>query len=385
MTIKTFNEINQRIQEGTVTVFTVDELIAYEAVHGFDKTLEKVDVVTTATFGPMCSSGAFLNFGHTDPPLRMETITLNDVSAYGGLAAVDTYIGATAESTEKGEHYGGAHVISDLVSGKKVTLKATGKGTDCYPKRAIEKEISLDDLNEAYLYNPRNCYQNYNAAINLSGKTVRTYMGTLLPEGGNITYSTAGQLSPLLKDPTYRTIGIGTKVLIGGAEGYVSWQGTQFNSGAPREENGITTGTGGTLALIGNLKEMNPKYVRASVFEGYGCSLSIGVGIPIPVLDADLLKSLLLKDEDIYTNLIDYSVEKRSRPVIGRYSYAQLRSGSVNVNGKEVKTAPITSLKLSRDVAEDLKTRILSGAFTLQEPIKQFGLNNTVKPFKEEA
>jgi hypothetical protein len=32
----------------------------------------------------MCSSGAFLNFGHSDPPIKMGEITLNDVPASGG-------------------------------------------------------------------------------------------------------------------------------------------------------------------------------------------------------------------------------------------------------------------------------------------------------------
>ena len=84
-------------------------------------------MVTTGTFGAMCSSGAFINFGHSDPPIRMTNIMMNGVEAYGGLAAVDTYIGATAKAEGRG--YGGAHVIEDLIAGKKIHLHAWGPGS----------------------------------------------------------------------------------------------------------------------------------------------------------------------------------------------------------------------------------------------------------------
>ena len=72
-------------------------------------------------------------------------------------------------------------------------------------------------------------YQNYNVAVNLSDKTIYTYMGVLKPRMGSAGYSSAGQLSPLLKDPYYKTIGIGTRIFLGGGIGYVAWPGTQFN------------------------------------------------------------------------------------------------------------------------------------------------------------
>jgi uncharacterized protein (DUF39 family) len=53
-------------------------------------------------------------------------------------------------------------------------------------------------------------------------------MGTLLPQYGNVTYCTSGELSPLFNDPMFRTIGIGTRIFLGGAQGYVAWEGTQF-------------------------------------------------------------------------------------------------------------------------------------------------------------
>lgn len=380
---RTYEEINEKIRSGKVVVVSAEEIVDLVKEKGIDEVFEQVDVVTTATFGPMCSSGAFLNFGHTDPQIRMEKITINNVPANGGLAAVDTFIGATEESNTEGYEYGGAHVIYDLVCGKEVEVHATGKGTDCYPNKEIRRRVKLEDLNEAYLYNPRNCYQNYNAAINTSNDHKFTYMGMLKKNCGNINYSTTGTLSPLLNDPYYRTIGMGTRIWFAGAQGYVAWEGTQFNSATERDENGIPLGGGATLALIGDLKAMDPNYIRPAVFEGYGTSFSIGIGIPIPVLDKDLLKQLAISNDDLYQNVVDYSVPRKSKPVLKRVSYSELRSGAVELEGKKIKTAPLSSLKKAREISDKLKAAIEAGDFLLQEPIKLFPTNNVTKGMRD--
>ncbi len=379
---KTYEEINEKIRSGKAVVVTAEEIIDIVKEKGIKKAAKEVDVVTTATFGPMCSSGAFLNFGHSDPAMRMEKLRLNNVEAYGGLAAVDTYIGATQESETEGYEYGGAHVICDLIDGKDVNLTATAKGTDCYPRREIDTWINKDSINEAYLYNPRNCYQNYAAAINTSERRIFTYMGILAPNSSVVTYSTSGQLSPLLNDPLYRTIGVGTRVFIGGAQGYVAWRGTQFKSGVARDENNLPKGPAGTLALIGDLKGMDTKYIEPAVFERYGTSMFVGVGIPIPVLDEDMLRQLAVSDEEIYTTVFDYSVSKGPKPILGEFSYKELRSGKIVIDGKEVKTASLSSLTKAREIADELKVWIQRGEFTLQEPIESFPLDNTLNGLK---
>ena len=204
--MKTYAEINEKIKKGTAVVLTAEEVSEMAKTLSPKEIAEKVDVVTTATFGAMCSSGAFLNFGHANPPIRMERIELNGVRVSGGLAAVDTYVGAT-DCNLSSPAYGGAHIIEDLVNGKEIALEAWGKGTDCYPRKHIKAIITKDSINEAILYNPRNAYQNYNVATNTTDQIKYTYMGTLLPKMRNASYSSAGELSPLLNDPECRTIG----------------------------------------------------------------------------------------------------------------------------------------------------------------------------------
>jgi uncharacterized protein (DUF39 family) len=365
---RTVAEINQRIKDGDVVVMTAEEVISYVQSEGVERAAKEVDVVTTGTFGAMCSSGAFLNFGHSEPPIRMQRITLNDVPAYGGIAAVDAYIGATELKLDDHKAYGGAHVIEELVSGKPVRLKASSDGTDCYPRKDIDTYVSLNTVNQAYLFNPRNAYQNYAAGTNSSDRTLYTYMGKLLPGYGNITYSSAGQLSPLLNDPTLRTIGIGTRIFLGGGVGYVAWEGTQFKTNV-ETRFGAPMGGARNLATIGDMRGMSPEFVRALNLPGYGVSLALGVGVPIPILDEEVLKATAISDEQLFAPLIDYSVQSRNRKPLKHFSYAELRSGRVELFGKEVRTSSLSSYLKARQIAETLAERIESGEFLLTEPV----------------
>jgi uncharacterized protein (DUF39 family) len=338
----------------------------------------KIDVVTTGTFAPMCSSGAFLNFGHTSPRIRASKVWLNDVSAYGGIAAVDCYIGATEvvendplNSVYPGEfNYGGGHVIEDLVAGNVVKLRAEGYGTDCYPARKYERNITIKDLQNAILFNPRNAYQNYNCAVNLSDRTIYTYMGMLRPQMANAAYATSGQLSPLFNDPYYRTIGIGTRIFLGGAQGFVAWPGTQHNPNVTRGANGVPKQGAGTIAVIGNLKEMTPEWLVGASILGYGVSLFVGIGIPIPILDEEMALFTAVKDENIYTQIYDYSMDypKGVAKPLAEVSYKDLRSGTIIVDGKKIITAPLSSYYKARQIANILKEWIERGQFILGEP-----------------
>ena len=365
---KSIAQINEKLKQGKAVVFTAEQAVEMAKEQGVAECAKKIDVVTTATFGAMCSSGAMLNFGHSEPPIRMGEITLGGVKAYGGLAAVDTYIGATQPSEHLGIEYGGAHVIEDLVAGKKVELAAKSAGTDCYTRKQIKAQVGLSDMNQAYMFNPRNAYQNYAAATNSSDKIKRTYMGALLPGLGNITYTTSGEMSPLLKDPKLRTIGIGTKILLCGGEGYVVFEGTQAINNANELENGDMHYAGYTLSVIGDLKGMSSEFIKAATFEGYGASLYVGIGVPIPVIDEDMMADLAVSNDQLYTHVYDYSVSERSRTALKRVSYAQLRSGSVEIDGKKVRTAPLSSLFKARVIAEQLKDKLLDGSFAMTQP-----------------
>jgi len=375
---KTIQEINEKIKQGKAVVVTAEEMISIVRKKGEVKAAREVDVVTTGTFSPMCSSGAFINFGPVSPPIKAAKVWLNDVPAYAGIAALDIYIGATEPNEDDplnkihpgAFEYGGGHVISDLVAGKSVKLRAEAYGTDCYPRRQYEKRVSLKKLNYALLCNPRNGYQNYNCGINLSKKTIFTYMGVLKPNGANANYSTSGQLSPLFNDPLYRTVGLGTRIFLGGAQGYVAWPGTQHLPQVERAPNNTPLRPAGTLMVIGDLKQMQPRWLLGVSILGYGCSLAVGLGIPIPILDEEMARYTAVADEELFAPLVDYSEDypKGTGKTVGQVSYGELRSGSFRFNGREVQSVPLSSMPRAREIADILKRWIRQGKFLLGEP-----------------
>ena len=373
---KSWEEINKKIADGKAVVITAEEAALMSEEKSPSEIAKSVDVVTTGTFGAMCSSGLFINFGHPEPPIRMEKITLDDVPVFGGIAAVDAYIGAT-EAHPDHPNIGGAHIIEKLVSGEDVFLKAHGKGTDCYPRKDIESWIHKDEVNEMILLNPRNAYQNYPAATNSTNKALYTYMGTLLPSFLNINYSTSGCLSPLMNDPYFRTIGIGSPVFFGGTTGRVAWNGTQFNTEKPRNKSGIPLSNAGTLMLIGNAKEMSTEWLRAAYFQKYGITLYIGVGFAIPVLDEDMARHVSVQNKDIETTICDYGAD--GHPGLGTITYGELMSGAVTFKGKKVKTAPLSSYRKARLLAEELKAKVIRGDFPLTAPVQSFPEHSSVK------
>ncbi|NDY42234.1 hypothetical protein G3N55_05175 [Dissulfurirhabdus thermomarina] len=375
---KTYQEINEKIRAGQAVVVTADEMVDIVRKKGEVKAAREVDVVTTGTFSPMCSSGAFINFGHSVPGIKASQVWLNGVPAYAGLAAVDIYIGATEPRSDDplnkvypGEFlYGGGHVIQDLVAGRPVQLTAVAYGTHCYPNKGIDKKVTLADLPFAQLCNPRNAYQNYNCAVNVTGRTIYTYMGMLRPRLGNANYCTSGQLSPLFNDPYYQTIGIGTRIFLGGGTGYVVCAGTQHRPDVPRTERGVPTRPAGTLMVAGDLKQMHPRWLVGVSILGYGCSLAVGLGVPIPVLNEEIAFRTGVSDEEIVTQVVDYGHDYPNGKgrSLGEVTYAQLRSGTIDVGGVTVPTAPLSSLVRAREIADILKRWIAAGRFTLTEP-----------------
>jgi len=395
---KTIAEINEKIRKGQAVVVTAEEVIGIIEKKGLEKASREVDVVTTATFGPMCSSGAYLNVGHSKPRIKLGggTVYLNDVPAYTGFAAVDIFLGATAmpdndpkNRVHPGDfNYGGGHVIEELVAGKDIRFIATAYGTDCYPRKKIETLINIKGINEAVLFNMRNAYQNYNVAVNPSDRTIYTYMGVLKPNLGNANYCSAGQLSPLLNDPYYKTIGIGTRIFLGGGVGYVAWNGTQHNPNVLRGDNGVPKRGAGTLAVIGDLKQMKPEWLRGVSFLGYGCTLVVGIGVPIPILSEEILRYTAVRDEEILAPIVDYAeaYPQRKPDILGEVSYAQLKSGKIVVQQKEVPTASLSSYPKAVEIAQTLKEWISKGRFLLTEPVAPLpGVESgiTFKPLEE--
>jgi uncharacterized protein (DUF39 family)/CBS domain-containing protein len=370
---RTVEEINQKIKNGDVQVLTAEEMKKLVESSGVEVAFKEVDVVTTGTFGAMCSSGAVINLGHSDPPIKIDHAWMNDVEICHPGAAVDLFIGATSMSEKQPFEYGGGHLIQDLVAGKEVELRADGYGTDCYPRTQIKTNITKDDLNQFYLLNFRNCYQRYNCAVNTSDETIYTYMSKLLPRLRNATFSGAGELNPLMNDPDYETIGMGTRIFLGGGQGYVIGEGTQHS---PKNLNG-------TLMVKGDAKKMSSEFLQGAAFTKYGTSLYVGLGIPIPILNEGLAKKTAIRDSEIMTDVVDYSVPRRDRPKLRQVSYQELKSGSIMINDKKVRVSSLSSIKMARKVSQTLKSWIEEGSFFLTAPVECLPNDSVFRPMRQ--
>jgi len=340
---------------------------------GVQVAYKEVDVVTTGTFGAMCSSGAIINLGHADPPIKIQNAWLNDVPIPHPGAAVDLYIGATIGSETKPSEYGGAHVIEDLIAGKEVELRATAYGTDCYPRTRIETTLTKEDLNQFYLLNFRNGFQRYSCATNGRDETIYTYMGKLLPRYRNATYSGAGELNPLSNDPDYETIGLGTRIFLGGGQGYVIGEGTQHN---PKSRLG-------NISVRGDAKKMSPEFIRGASFTNYGTSIYIGLGIPIPLLNEGIAKKASIRDEEIVTDIVDYGIPRRDKGSIRDTNYKELKSGRIDIKGRDVKVTSLSSLKTAHKITETLKTWIEGASFYLSQHVEKLPTDTVFKPMKQ--
>ncbi|MBE9030693.1 homocysteine biosynthesis protein [filamentous cyanobacterium LEGE 11480] len=377
--MRSIAQINEKIQAQTATVLTVTELKARVRQVGIHQTAQEVDVITTGTFEPMESSGAILNLGQTDPPIKIRQCWLDQVPAYAGFGAVDLYIGASQMpdypgAAEGGDHElsrerGGGHVIADLIAGRNVKLRAIGQGTDCYPRVTLETTISKATINQFYLFNPRNLYQNFIVGTNAGDRPLYTYLGMLQPHLGNAVYANPGALSPLLNDPELNVIGVGTRILLGGAPGYITWEGTQHFPLQKRLPNQTPIGPAATVALIGDAKQMDPKWVRGCYFKGYGASIMLGVAVPLAVLNERVVEQAAVEDTDLVAPIVDFSIPRRVRPTFGLVSYAQLKSGKLVIDGKVVRVAPLASLYRSQAMAQTLQQQIQAGTFLLSEAV----------------
>ncbi|BAU08871.1 hypothetical protein NIES592_21900 [Fischerella major NIES-592] len=382
--MRTIAEINEKISRKRAVVLTAEELKTRVAEVGVTKVTKEVDVITTGTFEPMESSGAIINLGHTDPPIKIRRCWLDGVPVYSGFGAVDLYLGASsAVEVMEGEEVrerGGGHVIEDLIAGKPVHVRAQGQVTDCYPRATFETTITRDTINQFYLFNPRNLYQNFIVGVNGGDRPLFTYLGPLQPRLSNAVYSNPGAISPLFNDPDLQLVGIGTRIFLGGGIGYVAWEGTQHFPLQKRLPNRTPIGPAATLALIGDAKQMDARWVRGCYFKNYGPSLMLGVGVPFPVLSEEVVAKCAVSDKDLVAPIVDFSIPRRVRPTFGLVSYAQLKTGRIIIEGKTVRVAPVVSILFSRQVAQELKQWIQAGTFTLTEPVAQIPMERSFLP-----
>jgi len=77
-------------------------------------------------------------------------------------------------------------------------------------------------ISYAQILSTRNAFKNYVAFVNPRNAPLQTIFSALeFPPNSPAHWSGCGQLNPIKNDPKLETIGIGTRILMNGAEGFV--------------------------------------------------------------------------------------------------------------------------------------------------------------------
>lgn len=376
---RTYSEINDKIKSGKAKVHTVAEVKALVKDKGVKYLANNVDVVICASFEMHTNALAYLNFGQTDPLIYFSEAYINNVEATP-VGPTDLALSCVVYSRENPE-YGGAHILEDLVKGKDLYLKATGRNLEVFPNKQFDSWFNMKDLNQTRLLLNQGMNQNNIVACNAGEKDINSNMGTLIGHLENSTYNSSSFLNPLINDPFCKTIGIGTKVWVGGAQGFIIGHGSNHNPLQKRNKYGIPVGAGITLSIIADLDFMQPKWVRGGYLKSFGPVLYIGVGVPIPVLNDEIAENLTITDDKINTTIVDFSIPRRTKPTFGQCTYEELRTSTVIINNKPTLVAPLASMAWAIDMCNVLKDSILKKQFLLSEPISPINMANEIKKF----
>jgi putative methanogenesis marker 16 metalloprotein len=305
---RTVAEINDKVERGEAVVMTAVEL-CNRVRDGEDVEFEDVDVITSATCGVMSGTFAVLSFqvAERDEFERASEVFLNGVPAFTGpcpnerLGIVDVMVYGTSRRDNR---YGGGHLFRDLVSHEEIEVVV-----ETVDGRRIETTTTLKEIPFAKLCSTRNVFKNYYAFVNAQENEVTSIFSVGKFEGAckELTFSGCGELNPLEKDPVMDVIGIGTKILMNGAVGFVIGEGTRSS---PEKPN---------LMGIADMHGMLPQYLggfRTSA----GPETWTSWAVPIPVLNEHVLENAKKLDEEIKLGVHDV----HNRRPLGEITYADV-------------------------------------------------------------
>ncbi|MHC1605155.1 MAG: methanogenesis marker 16 metalloprotein [Candidatus Methanofastidiosia archaeon] len=283
--LKNVEEINEKIRRGEAVVYTAEEL-KQVLREGKRITPGDVDVVTTGTCGIMSGTAAILSIPVAERRRfgKADKLFLNDVMAFPGpcpnesLGIVDAVVYGTSYANNE---YGGGHLFRDMAEGKKIGVRVEADN------KIFEKEVTMSDMGFARMVTTRTSCKNYVGFLNSEKHEFKSIFSVTGLKGPykELSVSGCGEINPLENDPLFGIIGVGTKILVNGAVGYVMGEGTRSNREKPN------------LSVYADMKRMEARYMGGfKTSKGPECITSIAV--PLPVTEKTI-SDLCIMDEGI--------------------------------------------------------------------------------------
>ncbi|MGD1060012.1 MAG: methanogenesis marker 16 metalloprotein [Methanomassiliicoccales archaeon] len=281
-------DINERLRKGEAVVLTAQEV--RESLREDGSAPKDVDVVTCGTRGLMSGTYAILSFPVSKPGTfeRASSASLNGVPAIPGpcpnerLGIVDLMVLGTSVSPDD-RRYGAGHLFRDLADEQGIDVEVkTNEGDQ------ISANVKLEEMKTAKLLATRHAFRNYLAIVNSGNRAMNSifHPSVFAPSMSELTFSGCGSLNPIQNDPELHMIGIGTRVLVNGAVGYITGTGTRSSPASPN------------LMMIADMKGMSPEYMGGfQTSAGPECAVTWGVAIP--VIDDSVRKAISVLDRDI--------------------------------------------------------------------------------------
>lgn len=366
-------ELRHLQERGELHVRTAEAFRELVQNQGLAEAYAATHVVVAADAGFSDQGSLHLSLGPSDPPIRLRELQLGGVTALasGGPGELVLPIGA-----------GGAQVLEALLAGEALPLAASGAATALHPRRELHTNLTLSRIGLARLVLQRAIVENGVVACSSAAGLCASPWGPLLGPHHTALYSCCGAGSIGLTMPGLAQLGPGSPLLVAGATGWVLGAGSGHQPGVRRQPSGHATNPGAVAALAVDLDlaELNPRWLRACVFEGHGSALLVAIAAPVQLLDARCARQAAATPEQLQAPVVDLAIPRRVKPALGTVSYAELASGRVRVAGQKLRCAPAHSPRLAAEIGAELVARLEQNRFPLQLPLQPLPESGNLLP-----
>jgi uncharacterized protein (DUF39 family) len=363
------SELAARQRDGRLRVRLAADWRALVAELGLADAYAATDVVVAADAGFTDQGSLHLHLGPTDPPIRLREPSLGGIAAQAGGGGADLVLpigGGLAE----GHRRGGAQVLAELLAGLSVDFSSAGERTRLQPRRELHTRLDLERIGGGRLLLHRAIVENGVVAVSSADGLLPSPYGSLLGPFANALYTAGGAGSIGLAMPGLAQLGPGSPLLVAGAIGWVMGSGSAHQSRARRLEGGQARTPGAVAAVSVDLHELEGGWLRPCFFEGHGSALLVPIAAPIALLDGVIARQAATGDAQLEAPVLDVAIPRRIKPSFGSVSYARLKSGEIELEGRRIRSAPAHSPRLAEAIGRELAQRLQDGTFPLRPPLR---------------